>query len=83
MKHAILRIGPQALATLLQLPAGAEVTGVAHDVMKRGELLIRIQGAGWEVEPGCHIPQATGTITTTHDDTGAVVKTDIDWQFPA
>jgi hypothetical protein len=76
MKRAILQINQFHLGRLLQLPAGVEVVDARMDPERVGLLLLKVEGAGYELDHGCVIPKFNGTVTKTGD------REVIDWGFP-
>lgn len=75
---ALVKMSPQFLAQLLQLPAGAEIDAVDVDLHRRGVLVLRIRGAGWPTMPGDVICEAKPVVYTRAVEAGHV----IDWRFP-
>ncbi len=73
---------PEALAGLLQLPAGAYIDHVETGE-ELGVLRLRVRGAGWPVRPGSLIPAATSIIHETYDADGNVTLRRVVWSFPA
>ena len=65
MKAAIIRVSHCVLSELLQLPHGAVVQDVGTDIWNHGDLLLKVDGIGDEVEPGGRLREMRGTITKT------------------
>lgn len=80
---AILRVTPEALAALLQLPPGAYIDDVyaLHDTP--GVLELRVRGAGWPSRPGQLLERRGGMVTQHYADDGSVTKIVIDWGLPS
>lgn len=76
MKAAILRVSPEALRELFQLPSGAEVVDVQSNIADRGVLEVKVYGAGWEVPMAGVIPRTQGTVSKEGE------RFVIDWGFP-
>lgn len=85
-KMAILRVDPDVLRDILQLPQDVEVVDVLSEIHSRGKVYIKIEGAGWPVKLGGPIEEApTGVITqtTVKAEDGTMHKYfTIDWGFP-
>lgn len=82
-KMALLRVTPEALRTLLQLPDATEIVRVELADGHRGVMHLMIEGAGWETEEGSPVmPADSAIITETVDAAGALVSRLVDWGFP-
>lgn len=83
-KMAILRLTPEALIALLQLPPEAEVVRVELSTGQRGVLHLMIEGAGWNTPDGGMVqPALTPIVTEARDAQGALVRWAVDWGLPA
>lgn len=80
-RMAILRLTPEALAALLQLPQGSYIDAVAAHVEMPGMLHLRVRGAGYEVRPGEVIPRAPAATVRMLSD-GENRWPVIDWHLP-
>ena len=78
-RGAILRVTPEVLAELLQLPEGSYIDAVQAIHDRHGTLELRIRGAGWLVAPGEIMQRTEATITMLHTIGPSPV---IDWGFP-
>ena len=72
-----LRLSYQALAAVLQLPAGCEVTACYTDHNTHDSLCVHVLGMGVPMLPGQFLLTLTGTITTNKDGPPTV-----DWGVP-
>jgi hypothetical protein len=78
---AILKVDPEILAKLLQLPDGAFIEGICTDD-HLGRVQMRIRGAGWPVSRGGLIPTAEPGVVTTREAKPADMIHSIDWKLP-
>ena len=76
-RAAVLVVSAPMLASLLQLPEGAEVDAVWVNVDQPGVVRMRVRGAGWRTEPGARLHPSSGTLS--RDEDGRVC---VDWGFP-
>lgn len=82
-RMAVIRISQEFLKQVLQLPQGCELTHTSIGFERNGcDVRFRVQGAGWEVEPGEIIPEVSGLVTQHCSDDGQVKQT-ISWGFPS
>lgn len=82
-KMAILRLTPEAMRCLMQLPEGVEVVRVELEPGSRGVLQLMIEGAGWDTPEGNAVMPARPAIVTQHfDKDGALASSTIDWGIP-
>ena len=76
-RAAVLVVSAPMLASLLQLPDGAEVDAVWVNVDQPGVVRMRVRGAGWPTVPGDRLRPTIGTAS--RDELGRV---SVDWGFP-
>ena len=82
-KMALLRVTPEALRDLLQLPLEVEVIRVEMAPGYRGLLHVVIEGAGWDTpEGGVIMPAPVGIATQNSDAAGNITNRVIDWGLP-
>ena len=75
-RAVIVKITPDLLGELLQLPEGAYIDHVAIED-RVGVLALRVRGMGPEVKPGDLLTEIRGTLTLTH-----VIERKITWPAP-
>lgn len=80
-RMAMLRLTPEALAALLQLPEGSYIDAVEARADTPGMLHLRLRGAGFEVRPGELIPRAPAATVRMLSD-GENRWPVIDWHLP-
>ena len=80
---AILRLTPQAVRQLLQLPDEVDVIRVEVPQNHRSGLDVVIEGAGWPTPEGGLIQSTHGTVTQGVDAEGKLIRYEIDWGLPA
>lgn len=78
---AMITLSPAFLREILQLPDGAEVTGVSDVIHGREVVYLRIEGAGWPVEEGQAIPPAKCLISERRTPEGEKLWPEIKWDF--
>ena len=79
---AVLRLSPQALRDILQLPDCCEVVRVETVQGVRGLVHVVVEGAGEDVEEGYPLPPAqTGIISIDRNDAGGITRLTVDWGF--
>lgn len=81
-RAAIVRVAPEVLSELFQLPEGAYIDAVLSRVDEIGAIEFRIRGAGWPVALGQIIRQTHPTLRKTVDAAGATTRVDVEWKFP-
>lgn len=79
---AVIELSPEVLAKLLRLPEGVVVTGVDQPIGLLGSVFLRVQGMGWEVNPGGPLQWARPIITTHHSPETEPHIVSVDWQCP-
>lgn len=80
-RMAIIRMTPETLAALLQLPAGARVESIEPHATEADVLHLRVRGAGYEVRTGDLIPyapHATARMLSDGENRWPVVS----WNLP-
>ena len=82
-KAAIVRISPEFLTRLLQLPDGAYIDHVQMNPQMPGEITLRLRGAGWPVTPGCLIPHASPVWSQEVNAQGERLEPVVHWLFPS
>lgn len=80
-RGAVVMVSPEAFTQILQLPVGSYIDGIVSDDAV-GALRLRIRGAGWPVELGKPLQQATPVVRRSFDDQGRELRPQIDWGFP-
>lgn len=78
---AILRVQPETLADLLQLPKGAFIEGICTED-HLGVVQLRIRGAGWPVSQGGLIPTAETAVVQTREAKPEDMIYAVDWKLP-
>ncbi len=79
---ALLRVSPEAIRDLFQLPPGTEVLRVETRPEYRGSVDIVIAGAGWPTDEGGPIRTATGVVQREFLTDGCELIQRIEWGFP-
>jgi hypothetical protein len=80
-RMAILRVQPEVLADLLQLPKGAFIEGICTED-HLGVIQLRIRGAGWPVSLGGLIPTADPGVVHTREAKPEDMIHAVDWKLP-
>jgi len=75
-------VTPEALAELLQLPAGSQVDACVSPHDQPGVLHLRIRGAGWPTRAGMFLPRTRATITDHRAENGELLRRVVDWHMP-
>lgn len=78
---AILKVAPEILGKLLQLPEGVFIEGICTDD-HLGQVQLRIRGAGWLVSQGGLIPTAAIAEIKMREAKPEDMFHAIDWKLP-
>jgi len=80
MKAFLSRINTRIMADLLQLPPGCEISRIEMPI-GRDDILIRVQGYGYEVNEGSELQSINPTRTIEKTADGKVTSDKIDWSI--